>query len=236
MTQSYSPLPVAKEDRFMPLYRHPCVIFVTLCGTLGLWLQAQAGAPSDLHVVQRFEFSQAKKLLFKEQRDIYVQGQKLMLRNSKQWLLIRPDLNQAWLLDDNRQVLAEVAISQLRTQLTDTLGQALPKDGLPPIQPTKETRTLQGLTCQLYRASTPILQVEACVTRQLPALERLQGIFGNQPDIPGVPLDFRITIQPPNQPGPYLIRQSLSQVSTSRLDPALFAAPAPPAAAATTAR
>lgn len=180
---------------------------------------------ADLHLVQQFEIRQDATPLLTEQRDIYVQGTNLALRNAQRWLLIRPDLQQAWLLTADRQLVSHIPLDELRTTGADAMTHASPLGPLPPLAPTNEVKSLHGLSCRVHRAATSILSVEACVTRDLAALEQFQFLLGGGPEIPGVPLSFRIVVQAPNQP-PYAIRQSLLRVETTRLDSALFAPPA----------
>jgi hypothetical protein len=72
------------------------------------------------------------------------------------------------------------------------------------------------------------MAVAACITRQLPALERFSALVGAPADVPGVPLEFQVQVQPPdNQPG-FRIRQSLLAVTRERQDAGLLAPPAGP--------
>jgi hypothetical protein len=163
---------------------------------------------SDVHLVHRFTIHQESTPLVVEQRDVYIQGTNIALQNSERWLLIRPDLQRVWLLDHDRQAIADLPLDQFRADVAGTLTTLIPQGSLPPIQSSTETRRLHGLGCRVYRAASQLMTVEACVTRQLPGLER-----------------FTILVQPPTQP-PVAIRQTLIAVDTTPLDPALFAPPA----------
>jgi len=81
------------------------------------------------------------------------------------------------------------------------------------------------LTCRVHRANARVMVVAACITRQLPALERFSALVGAPADVPGVPLEFQVQVQPPdNRPG-FRIRQSLLSVTRERLDAGLLAPP-----------
>jgi type II secretory pathway component PulK len=182
---------------------------------------------ADLHLVQQLEIRQGNVQLLQEQREIYLQGNGAILRNPTHFFLIRADMQRAWLLDADRQPLSEIPVDQVRGELA---GNRFNPGPLPPIQPTKETRKLQGLTCHVYRAAASQLTVEACVTRQLAALEQFRDLLGAKAEVPGVPLEFVIQIAAPDQSATYSIRQTLLKVETTRLDPGLFAPPATSAA------
>jgi hypothetical protein len=177
---------------------------------------------ADLHLVQQFEIRQGQVPLLQEHREIYLQGSGAILRNPTHFFLIRADMQRAWLLDADRQSLGEIPVDQVRGELAGTRFNPGP---LPPIQPTNETRKLQGLTCHVYRAAAARLAVEACVTRQLAALEKFRDLLGATAEVPGVPLEFVIQIAAPDQSALYTIRQTLLKVETTRLDPSLFAPP-----------
>ncbi len=200
----------------------PGLLLAALVAVATAALPARAG---DVHLVQQFEIYQDATRILQEQRDVYLQGDNFALRNPNQWLLVRPDLQRAWLLDTDRRPLAEFTLDQLRTQMAGTWAHATPQGPLPPIQPTGETRTLHGLTCRVHRANARVMVVAACITRQLAALERFSALVGAPADVPGVPLEFQVQLQPPdNQPG-FRIRQSLLSVTRERLDAGLLAPP-----------
>ncbi len=196
-----------------------------LVALIALVTAASPAHAGDVHLVQQFEIYQDATRILREQRDVYLQGQSFALRNPNQWLLVRPDLQRAWLLDTDRRPLAEFTLDQLRAQLAATWAHATPQGPLPPIQPTEDTRTLHGLTCRVHRANARVMVVAACITRQLPALERFSALVGAPADVPGVPLEFQVQVQPPDhQPG-FRIRQSLLAVTRERLDAGLLAPP-----------
>jgi len=210
--------------------RHAPVVPLGSAAVLAMCLLAaplpvRGAMSSDVHLVHRFTIHQESTPLVVEQRDVYIQGTNIALQNSERWLLIRPDLQRVWLLDHDRQAIADLPLDQFRADVAGTLTTLIPQGSLPPIQSTTETRRLHGLGCRVYRAASQLMTVEACVTRQLPGLERFQGLLGGPPDIPGVPIDFTVLVQPPTQP-PVAIRQTLIAVDTTPLDPALFAPPA----------
>ena len=210
--------------------RHAPVVPLGSAAVLAMCLLAaplpvRGAMSSDVHLVHRFTIHQESTPLVVEQRDVYIQGTNIALQNSERWLLIRPDLQRVWLLDHDRQAIADLHLDQFRADVAGTLTTLIPQGSLPPIQSTTETRRLHGLGCRVYRAASQLMTVEACVTRQLPGLERFQGLLGGPPDIPGVPIDFTVLVQPPTQP-PVAIRQTLIAVDTTPLDPALFALPA----------
>ena len=179
---------------------------------------------ADLHLVQQFEIRQGNVQLLQEQREIFLRGNSVILRNPTHFFLIRADLQRAWLLDADRQPLSEIPVDQVRAELA---GHRFNPGSLPPFQPANETRTLHGLTCQVYRAAATGLSVEACITRQLAALETFRGLLGAKAEVPGVPLEFVIHIAAPDPSTTYSIRQTVLKVETTRLDPNLFAPPAP---------
>ena len=192
--------------------RHAPVVPLGSAAVLAMCLLAaplpvRGAMSSDVHLVHRFTIHQESTPLVVEQRDVYIQGTNIALQNSERWLLIRPDLQRVWLLDHDRQAIADLPLDQFRADVAGTLTTLIPQGSLPPIQSTTETRRLHGLGCRVYRAASQLMTVEACVTRQLPGL------------------DFTILVQPPTQP-PVAIRQTLIAVDTTPLDPALFAPPA----------
>jgi hypothetical protein len=205
--------------------RFPVRSRLVLAALVALATVAPVARAGDIHLVQQFEIYQDATRILQEQRDVYLQSETFALRNPNQWLLVRPDLQRAWLLDMDRRPLAEFTLDQLRTQMAATWAHATPQGLLPPIQPTGETRTLHGLTCRVHRANARVMVVAACITRQFPALERFSALLGAPADIPGVPLEFQVQVQPPdNQPG-FRIRQSLLAVTRERLNPGLLAPP-----------
>lgn len=190
---------------------------VVLAGSLGL---AQA---ADLHLVQQFEIRQGNQPLLQEQREMFLHGSAVILRNPTHHFLIRGDVQRAWLLDGDRHVVSEVPMADLRRDLA---GKDL--GPLPALQGTAETRTILGLRCQVYRTAASRILAEACVTRQLPALERFRELLGAKPEAPGIPLTFRIQIASPDLPASTTIEQRLLKVESARVDPGLFAPPAEP--------
>ncbi len=187
-----------------------------------------AGYP-DAHLIHRFTIARGDTLLAQERRDVYVQGGSIALQNTERWLLIRPDLQRVWLLDRDRQPIGELALQAFRTSMLGKLNGLTPDQALPPIQPTGESRTVQGLRCQMYRATAQVFTVEACVTRELPGLERVQGLIGPPAEVPGTPIEFAVIVQQPGQP-PVTIRQTLVAFDTRPPDPRVFAPPAMPPA------
>ncbi len=188
---------------------------------------ARAATSSDVHLVHRFTIQQNQTPLVQEERHVYVHGTSILLQNPERSMLLRPDLQRVWLLDGDRQPIADLPLDQLKLDMANSLATLTPQGSLPPIQPSDETRSLHGLRCQMYRAATSLLTLEACVTRQLPGLERFQVLLGGPAGIPGVPIDFSVLVQPPTQ-SPVTIRQLLVTVDTTPLDPRLFVPPAGP--------
>ena len=66
---------------------------------------------ADLHLVQQFEIRQGTTTLLQEQRELFQQGNAVILRNPTHHFLIRGDLQRAWLLDADRQIVSEVPSS-----------------------------------------------------------------------------------------------------------------------------
>ena len=194
------------------------VAVLLLAGSLGL---AQA---AGLHLVQQFEIRQGNQPLLQEQREMFLQGSAVILRNPTHHVLIRGDAQRAWLLDGDRQVVSEVPMAEFRRDLA---GKDL--GPLPALQGTAETRTVLGLACQVYRTAATRILAEACVTRELPALEKFRELLGTKPEAPGIPLTFRIQIAGPDPSASTTIQQRLLQVETVRIAPRLFAPPAEPA-------
>ncbi|MBI4571682.1 MAG: hypothetical protein HY713_00010 [candidate division NC10 bacterium] len=215
MSRHAGPRPIAhrKEHR---MFRSLCFL-VLLADTLAAPLVAAA----DLYLVQQFEIRQGATVVLTQQRDLYVQGTKLALTNGQSWLVVRPDLQHAWLLDADRHLLSEVSMDQIRSDTAAALAKATPKGSLPPLKPTHERKTIAGLSCRVHRAAIPALSVEVCVTRDLPALEQFQAVLGTPGEITGVPLEFEIRLQPPGQP-PHIIAQRVTEVRRAPLDPRLF--------------
>jgi len=191
---------------------------LSLVGGLG---RAQA---ADLRLIQQFEIRQGSTTLLQEQREIFLQGSGVILRNPTHHFLIRSDLQRAWLLTAERQLVSEVPIEQLRRDLS-----AKELGPVPGMQTTTEMRNIQGLDCQVYRTAAARITAEACVTRQLPALEKFRDLAGAKPEVPGIPLSFQIQIAGPEASTRYSVQQRLLKIDTSRLDPRLFAPPAEPA-------
>ena len=191
---------------------------ISLAGSFAL---AQA---ADLHFVQQFEIRQGSLPLLQEQREMFLQGSAVILRNPTHHFLIRGDVQRAWLLDGDRQVVSEVPMAELRR---DLVGKDL--GPMPALQGTAETRTILGLVCQVYRTGATRIMAEACVTRQLPALEKFRELLGAKPEAPGIPLTFLIQIAGPHPSASYTIQQRLLKLETARLDPRLFVPPAEPA-------
>ncbi len=188
-----------------------------------------AGYP-DAHLVHRFTIQQGEKVLAEERRDVYFQAGNIALQNTQRWLLIRPDLQRVWLLDRERQPIAELPLDQFRSSMLGQLNTLAPQQAMPPILPTGESRTVQGLRCAMYRATAQVLTVEACVTRELPGLERIQGALGPPADIPGTPIEYALIVQQPGQPR-VTVRQTLVAFETRPPDARVFTPPAmaPPA-------
>jgi len=198
---------------------------LSLVGSLGL---AQA---ADLHLVQQFEIRQKSLPLLREQREMFLQGSAVILRNPTHHVLIRADLQRAWLLDGDRQVVSEVPTAELRLNpVRKDLGP------MPDLQSTTETRKILGFACQVYRTAGTRIMAEACVTRHLPALEKFRDLLGAKPEAPGIPLTFRIQITGHDPSASTTIEQRLLKVETARLDPRLFAPPGEPATAGKPAR
>ena len=178
---------------------------------------------ADLHLVQQFEIRQGTTTLLQEQRELFQQGNAVILRNPTHHFLIRGDLQRAWLLDADRQIVSEVPLEQLRREMA---GKDL--GPMPALHGSSETRTVLGLECQLYRTATTRLTAEACVTRQLPALEKFRDVLGAKPEAPGIPLTFLIQIAGPDVSTTTSVQQRLLKVETIRLDQRLFAPPSQP--------
>ncbi len=197
---------------------------------LGGFPTAQGAGYPDAHLTHRFTIQRGDTVLAEEQRDVYVQAGSIALENTERWLLIRPDLQRVWLLDRNRQPITELGLDDFRTSMLGNFNALTPQQPLPAIQATGESRTIQGLRCHMYRATARVLTVEACVTRELPGLERIQGTLGPPADIPGTPIEFALIVQPLGQPS-VTIRQTLIAFEARAPDPRVFTPPAmaPPA-------
>jgi hypothetical protein len=198
----------------------------TLCLYLGLAALGTPATAADLHVIQEFRVQGPAGPILTQQRDVYVQGTKLALQSPQGWLIIRPDLQTAWLLGLERQILSTMPLTQLQF---DAAGPGAAPASPAPLTATGESKTIAGLPCRVYRGSTPSVAVEVCVTRALPTLEQFSTILGGRPEVPGIPLDFTIVVAPAGQP-PHRIAQRVVRIETARLDRALFTVPSGPPA------
>jgi hypothetical protein len=178
-------------------------------------------AAQDLHLTQQVEVLQNGSPVLRESRDLSLRGTAILMKNPSRGLLIRPDLGKAYLFDPSRALLGEIPMAQL----TPEMAGGPPGGPLPPIQPTGETRTVQGLHCEVYQSTMQALSVEVCVTRELTVLERVQGQLGIKADLPGVPVEYVIQVNRPGAGGLLTIRQRLTKVDRTSQDPALFAVP-----------
>ncbi len=186
-------------------------------------LLATATAGADLHLVKQFTITgPGDRILLQQPRDLYLNGQRLALKAERHWILIHGDRQVAWFMDADRKAAAAASLADVRRALAVPLK---PDAIAPRFTPSSATRTVAGLRCRVYRARTPHLEVETCVTRELPDLEGFQALFGQAPDVPGVPLDLTITATGP-QGDRMTVRETVEQVSTKALDPSIFAEPA----------
>jgi hypothetical protein len=195
---------------------------IALMLSLTAMLSRPSSAGSDLHLTKHFTILVAKgQVLLEERRELYVRGDRLAMQTPKQWLLLLVDRQTAWMLDGERRAVSQISLANLRrsTRVASAPGTTPPR-----FLPSAATRTVAGLQCRVYRANTPTLTVESCITRQLPALERFQPVLGQAPDVPGVPLDLTMTVTVP-QGQRMTIRQRVERVSTEPLDAAIFAEP-----------
>ncbi len=209
----------------------PYALAAAILASLPLLTTSPAGAAGypEAHLTHRFTIQRGDTPLAQERRDVYLQAGSIALQNTERWLLIRPDLERVWLLDRERQPIAELPLREFHNSVLGRFNALAPQQPLPPIQPTGESKTVQGLRCQMYRATAQLLTMEACVTRELPGLEQIQGALGPPGDIPGTPIEFALVVQQPGQPS-VIIRQTLVAFEARSPDPRVFAPPAMPPA------
>jgi len=204
-------------------------ILLSLALMAGLHPSAVAASPDRaqaLHLTQRFEIAVGdRQPAVAEDRQLYVDGDKLALKALKSWLLIRRDLGTAWVMDERRHSLSSIPVARLSAAgaaMHDAVQKALPNP--PPFTPTGESKTIAGLPCRIYHGSLKELTVEACLTRELPALHPFQQLFGPPSQTPGIPLELIITMQQPGNER-VSITQRITRVTRGAIDPTIFAPP-----------
>ncbi len=192
---------------------------LTLLGLLSIPAPAPA---ADLHLVQQAEVRNGSAApVEKRQRELFLHGNQLALRSAKNWLIIRRDLNTAWLLDQARRPIRQVPLSQIKARSGAAL---IPGVQLPGLTATGDTKTVAGLSCDVYALNVLVLRASVCVTQDLPALEAFNDLLGESPDIPGVPLESDVTLEVLGR----TVRQvslKIQTISTDPIDPAVFAVP-----------
>lgn len=212
-------------DRPVTRRRMLATILSLLCAPI---FAASAATPSpptgtSLHLVQRFEVAVGtRRPAITEDHQLYVDGNKLAMRSAKSWLLVRQDLQAAWIMNADRQMLSKVPLSRLGATAA-AMNSIVPS--VPPFRSTGESKTIVGLACRIYRGELKEISVEACLTRELKTLERFQSFLGMRPETPGIPLELIVTIREP-QKERVTITQRITRVNPGPIDHAVFAPPA----------
>lgn len=207
----------------------PITVWLTLTYPLATATAEDDGLPGrtkahsstqGLHLVQRFELLAGNRSIYEQDHDLFVQGNMLVMHSGQTWFLVRNDLQTAWLMDENRRALSTIPVSQIIDKsLTGT--HAPPS---PPLRPTGESKTIAGYACRVYRGHHNEVSADTCLTRNLPALEQFQTLFGARPETPGIPLELIITMQQPGKDR-VTFTQRVTRVTVGPVDPALFAPP-----------
>lgn len=182
-------------------------------------------AETLLHLVQRTEIAVGgRRPAVTEDHQLYVDGKKLVIRSAKSWLLVRQDLQTAWVMDADRRAISRIPVSQLGAPAALAVkGLAQP----PAFRATGETKTIAGLACRIYRGALKEITVEACLTRELVALERFQALLGGPHEVPGVALELIVSLEHPGKER-VTFTQRVTRVTIEPLDQALFAPPVAP--------
>jgi len=193
--------------------------FVTLLAMTVMWPTAAHGQPTGLHLIDRVTItieSQAAPLT--EQRDMYVQGTHLAMHGQAGWFIIDTATNMAWALDSERNFLSSASLAQMPDR-------SHPSKNTPTLQATGSTRTIAGLSCELYTARKDKMSITACLTR-VPELERFQTVFKPPPGTRGIPLFLTITSTGPK--GAIIYTQEVLQLERVPINSAIFSAPSAP--------